>query len=91
MFVFGVEVFLVLLDAIVNYGKFTDIGSLRRLSNIAREDGLATWFASTQALFAGLTAMLVYVVSKQMGLVKKHTIGWLVTALFFIYVLFFYG
>jgi hypothetical membrane protein len=85
MFALGVEVFLVLLDAIVNYGKFTDIGSLRRLSNIAREDGVATWFASTQTLFAGLTAMLVYVMSKQMGLAKKHTIGWLIIALFFIY------
>lgn len=36
------EVFLVLLDVFVNYGKFTDIGALRRLCNIAREDGYAT-------------------------------------------------
>ena len=81
----GIEIFLVLLDAIVNYGKFTDIGALRRLCNIAREDGVATYFAATQTLFAGLTAMLVYVVSKQMGKAKKETIGWLVIALFFIY------
>ena len=81
----GIEIFLVLIDAIVNYGKFTDIGALRRMCNIAREDGIATYFAATQTMFAGITAMLVYAVSKQMGKTKKETIGWLVTALFFIY------
>ncbi len=81
----GIEIFLVVLDAVVNYGKLTDIGALRRMSNLAREDGLATWFASTQTLFAGLTAMAVYVVGKTMGKQKSETIGWLVTALFFMY------
>ena len=85
MILVGIEIFLVLLDVIVNYGKFTDIGALRRLCNIAREDGVATYFAATQTLFAGLTAMLVYVVSKQMGKAKKETIGWLIIALFFMY------
>ncbi|MDX8380884.1 MAG: hypothetical protein R8M14_02085 [Ghiorsea sp.] len=81
----SIELLLVLLDGFVNYGKFTDIGPIRRLFNIAREDGMATLVASTQTLFAGLTAMLVYSVSKKMGKVKKQTMGWLITALFFIY------
>ncbi|MDQ7003883.1 MAG: hypothetical protein Q9N67_02730 [Ghiorsea sp.] len=81
----GIEIFLVILDAVVNYGKFTDIGALRRMSNLAREDGLATWFASTQTLLAGLTAMVIYMISKQMGKKTLETLGWLVTALFFIF------
>jgi len=81
----GIEVFLVILDVVVNYGKFTDIGALRRMANLAREDGLATWFASTQTLLAGLTAMVVYIISKQMGKKTLETMGWLVTALFFMF------
>ncbi|HID36010.1 MAG TPA: hypothetical protein EYP39_01325 [Ghiorsea sp.] len=81
----GIELFLVALDVIVNYGKFTDIGALRRMSNMAREDGIATWFASTQTLLAGFTAMAIYIVSKQMGKKKSATIGWLVTGCFFMY------
>ncbi len=80
-----VEVLLVLLDAFINYGKFTDIGAIRRMCNIAREDGMATWFASTQTLFAGLTALVVYGFSKRLC---RPSIGWLVTALFFIYMAF---
>ena len=83
--VFTIEILLVLLDVFVNYGKFTDIGALRRLCNIAREDGMATWFASTQTLLAGLTAFLVYIISAKLN---KATLGWLVTALFFIYMAF---
>ncbi len=81
-FVLVIEVFLVLLDIFVNYGKFTDIGAIRRLSNIAREDGVATWFASTQTFFAGLTALLIYMVSRKAG---KPIFGWLIIALFFMY------
>ncbi len=81
----AVEIILVLLDAFVNYGKFTDIGAIRRMCNIAREDGMATWFASTQTLLAGLTALMVYIFSKHLG---KPAIGWLVTALFFMYMAF---
>jgi len=79
------EVFLVLIDAFVNYGRLTDIGAIRRLSNIAREDGLGTWFASTQTLFAGLTAMLIYMLSKQLGKASSQTTGWLVIACFFMF------
>jgi len=81
----SIEIFLVFLDVVVNYGKFTDIGALRRMSNLAREDGLGTWFASTQTLLAGLTAMIVYVISKQMNKKTLETAGWLVTALFFMF------
>jgi len=79
------EVFFVLLDAFVNYGKFTEIGAIRRLANIAREDGLASWFASTQTLMAGLTAAAAYYLSKKLDRERRAVIGWLVIAGFFIF------
>jgi len=79
------EVFLVLLDAFLNYGKLIEIGAIRRLSNIAREDGLGTWFASTQTFLAGLTAMAVWYLSKKLDRERLYVIGWLVIACFFIF------
>ena len=46
LFCLVVELLLVGLDAFINYGRFIDIGPIRRLFNITREDGLATWFMS---------------------------------------------
>lgn len=78
------EVFFVLLDAFVNYGKFTEISALRKMANIAREDGMATWFAVTQTFLAGLTALAVYYLSRRINMVQS-AVGWLVISCFFIY------
>ena len=62
------EITFVLLDYHVNYGGLADIGALRRMTNIAREDGLASWFGTTQTLLVGLTAWAIpLVVRAQRG------------------------
>ena len=79
------EVLFVLLDYHINFGEWTDIGAMRRLFNIAREDSLASWFATTQTLLAGLTLGLVCLATRrQPGMGWKAT-AWLVLASFFIY------
>jgi len=79
------EVAFVLLDATVNYGRWTDYGMIRRLCNIAREDGLASWFGTTQTFMVGLTLWWIYRVAKRDGRPKPVVIGWLFLALFFMY------
>jgi hypothetical protein len=79
------EILFVLLDYHINFGEWTDIGAMRRLFNIAREDSLASWFATTQTLLAGLTlGFLCLVTRRQPGMRWKAT-AWLVLASFFIY------
>ena len=80
-----VEIALVVLDYHVNFGSAVDIGAIRRLFNIAREDGLASWLATTQTLLIALTLWLIYVsVRHRPGLHWKAR-AWLVLALFFSY------
>ncbi len=79
------EIFLVLLDAFINYGKYTDIGAIRRFCNIAREDSLASWFGTTQTFMVGLTLWLIALVVKHTSAPKRTVIGWCVIAAFFTY------
>lgn len=79
------EIAFVALDYHVNYGKAIDIGPIRRIFNIAREDGLASWFGTTQTLLAGLTLWLIYLSVKHQGGLRWRAAGWLVLALFFTY------
>lgn len=75
----------VLIDATINYGRLIDIGSIRRLCNIAKEGSLAAWFASFQMLMTGMILFLVYAVVKKMGGTKWRVRGWLIMACFFTY------
>ena len=79
------EVTLLVLDYHVNYGRWTEISPIRRLFNITREDGLASWFAVTQTLLVALTLWLIFICVRNRGGSRWRTIGWLVLALFFTY------
>lgn len=79
------EVLFVIIDATINYSSWIDIGAVRRLANIAREDGLATWFMATQTLFASLVVFLIFVLHRSAGTRKRVVIAWLIVALFFLF------
>lgn len=81
----AIEILFVLVDATINYSRWIDIGAVRRLANIAREDGLATWFMATQTLFASLVLFLTFALHRSAGTRKRIVIGWLVLALFFLF------
>lgn len=79
------ELLFVLLDYHVNRGGMTEIGALRRMFNTAREDGLASWFGTTQTLLAGLTLWVLYGVSRAQAHAVWRQRGWLLLAVFFTY------
>jgi len=77
--------FLWSLDYFVNYSEWTDIGAIRRMCNMTREDGLASWFQVSQTLLAGLTALLIWSSVARSGAGRWHVRGWLLVSLFFLY------
>ena len=85
LFCFSCAVALVLMDVFLNYGKALDSVPLRRVFNITREDGLATWFMVVQTACAGLVLALIAVVSRSRGNSASKTAGWGLLSLFFFY------
>jgi hypothetical protein len=79
------EVAFVLLDYHVNYGRLTEIGALRRMTAIAREDGLASWFGTTQTMLVALTAWAIVAVIRAQGAARWRRAGWTVVAMLFTY------
>ena len=67
VFCIAAEVAFVVLDYYINYRELVDIGAMRRMFNIAREDSLASWFGTTQTLLAGLTLWLIHAVARHHG------------------------
>ena len=60
------EVAIVLLDALISESGWVSIGAARRLFNITREDGVANFFSSFQALaVAGILLVITMVVRGQ--------------------------
>ncbi len=79
------ELLLVLLDAVVNYAEYSSYGTIRRLFNITREDGLATWFMVAQTLIAGLVLWLIFFVQRGRSVGRWRITGWGFLAVFFTY------
>lgn len=80
-----VEIALVYLDLTVNWWRWSESGAIRRLFNITREDGLASWFMVSQTLMAAAVAWGIFtVLLHQRGSALRRT-GWLVVAAFFTY------
>ena len=85
IFLISCEVLLVLLDAFINYGKLTEIPQFHRLFNIAREDGLATWFASTQFLACALFAWIISSIQADKENKPMRSNFWTYIAIGFVY------
>ncbi|NWF38148.1 hypothetical protein F3F96_03225 [Mariprofundus sp. NF] len=86
VFLVAIELLLVLLDIVINYAEVIEYRSIHRIFNIAREDGLAGWFMTSQTLVAALVLWLLYWLSCTVdGATALQRRGWLVLALFFSY------
>ena len=79
------ELGFVLLDGFINYARWIDLGPVRRLCNIAREDSLASWFGTTQTFLLGMTAWLVVLFGRQKQASTSWTAAWVLLAAFFTY------
>ena len=77
------EVGLVYLDLTINWLRWSESGPIRRLFNITREDGLASWFAVTQTVLVALTLWSGFAITRKQGASALRRIGWLFLALFF--------
>lgn len=80
-----IEVALVYLDLTINWWRWYDSDAIRRLFNITREDGLASWFQVSQTLVVALTAWLLVVVMFHQPVTAVRRGGWIIVALFFSY------
>jgi len=79
------ELLFVWLDYTFNYSYWTELGPIRRLFNITREDGMASWFGVTQTFLAALTLWAIHLTESKQGCGKWTKRGWLVLAIFFTY------
>jgi len=80
------EVLFVLLDLIINFHRLIDYSPIRRLFNITREDGLASWFMSSQTLLVALSLWFIFYLHHKLNIGKKSTkLAWAILASFFTY------
>jgi len=79
------EVFFVLADAIINVERLTELGPVRRFFNITREDGIASWFGTTQTWMVGLTAVFLYAIVRAGDAERWRRVGWAIIAIFLLY------
>ncbi len=91
--VFGVavvcELFFVWADYALNYSRGTPYAPLRRFFNIAREDGVASWFGTTQTMLIALTFLLLHLGERiRPDASRLQRAGWLALACFFGYMAF---
>jgi hypothetical protein len=83
-----VEATIFLLDWHINYGEAIDYGPIQRLTNVTREDSIASWFSVTQTAFVALTVWLVCAIAWLRGDSRWTVAGWTVLGLFFTYMSF---
>jgi hypothetical protein len=83
------EVFLVVADYFIHFQDYvTEIGALKRVFNLAREDSLGNWFGAAQLLVVALTLWLVYAAVRQTPVTSWRKISWALLAIFFTYMAF---
>lgn len=78
----AIVLLLVFLDYGVNYSQWSETGAIRRLFNITREDGLASWYGVTVTTLTALTAWFITAIVRRQGVTPSRAAGWTVIALF---------
>ena len=81
----AIELLLVFLDLYFNWQQAADSPAIRRMFNITREDGLASWFAVTQTFVVALVLWAIFAVSGRDQDNRLQRFGWLLLAVFFTY------
>jgi len=79
------EILFVFGDWLFNVENILRMNPVRSFWNIAREGGIASWFAITQTWMLGLTAALLFVLVSADGGTRGRRLGWAVIALFLLY------
>jgi hypothetical protein len=80
------ELTLVFCDYFIHFQEFvTEIGAIKRIFNLAREDSLGNWFGSVQLLFVAITLWLVYATVRRSRAGSWRKLSWALLATFFSY------
>lgn len=82
---FGVNCALLVCDLMFNYGQVVEAPQIRRLFNIAREDSLANWVSSIQALFVFFCVAAIAYLSYRAHHAKNDVRAWTGFAAFFLF------
>lgn len=77
---------LVVFDLVFNWADISGDRSIRRIFNVAREESLPTWFASTQAMLVGVAALAAWWFRRRRLDARPGNGGLLFVAAFFVYV-----
>lgn len=85
IFCLTAELLLVFLDATVNFSQWSEHATIRRLFNITREDGLATWFMVIQTFVTASILWVIFFLQRNRGVRGKRIAGWGFLAGFFTY------
>jgi hypothetical protein len=75
---------LLLLDILFTYLDLAGHRTINRLFNLAHEKGIGTWFASTQMLLVGVTALLLGAAVHGRGGPKWTARAWTAAGVFFV-------
>ncbi|MEH6529299.1 MAG: hypothetical protein V7718_05065 [Porticoccus sp.] len=78
-----IEASILLLDLLLNYFQLIQSASLQKIFNVAHEQSLGTWFSVVQAAAAGIILLGLH----QLTCTRQwRTWGWLLLAIFFLYI-----
>lgn len=81
-----VELALVVLDLVFAYGRVVPLQAVQRLFNMTREDGINTWFASTQTLAVGGVLALIGLHARWADRRRLEQFGWALLSALFVYI-----
>lgn len=81
----AIEALLLVIDAVINYQGWIAVSDIRRMANIAREDGIGTWFMAVQTLLVGATLLLIYLAARAGEAPRRVRAAWLFLAGFFVF------
>ncbi len=80
----GLQLWMGVMDFTFAYHRLSDQRVIQRLNNLAREDGMGTWFASSQALAVGVVLFaLAWLAWHERS---RAALGWAALGAFFTYV-----
>ena len=81
----SIEISLVLMEFFFNLRLGIAEENLREVFDLAEDHGIGGWFAVVQTMMVGMTLLLMYFISGKVGNGMANRLGWMVLAVFFIY------
>ena len=84
-FIIIIELLLVILDILFYYTDLNKLGKIKFIFDITLETGLGSWLSVSQYLLIGLTVFFIFFVAKSIEPKVKNNLGWIIIAMFFIF------